>query len=72
MYDLLLSNGIFINRINDTLKYYNLKTRPYTSKGEFVSYKVDEESKDFIFIFKLGDTLLEYKGRIVDGNLDLY
>ena len=72
MYDLLLSNGIFINIINDTLKYYNLKTRPYTSKGEFVSYKIDEESKDFIFIFKLGDTLLEYKGRIVDGNLDLY
>lgn len=72
MYDLLLSNGIFINKIKDTLKFYNLKTRPYTSKGEFDSYKIDEESKDFIFIFKSGNTLLEYKGRVVNGDLDLY
>ena len=72
--DTLLTNGILIHVSKDnSIKYYNLKTRPYNLKGDFVTYKVDEGSGNTVLIFKLGDTLMEYQFTISeDGTLDLY
>mgnify|MGYP003434891092 FL=1 len=74
MVDVLLTNGIITHVSNDSsIKYYNFKTRPYNLKGDFVNYRMNENSKVPILIFKLGDTLMEYQYTISeDGVLDLY
>lgn len=74
MQDILLTNGILIHISKDNnVKYYNLKTRPYNLKGDFVNYRVDQDTGNTVLIFKLRDTLMEYHFTISeDGTLDLY
>jgi hypothetical protein len=72
MDDVLLASGIVTFQVGNTIYENNLKARPYTSKGKFVEFKRDTNGEP-IFIFKSGDSLIEYKYRVMnDGSLDLY
>ena len=73
LYNILINNGILINMTEKGLSVYDLKTRPYSLKGEFVEIKVDEETNNEILVFKLGDKLVNYGYKFSDnGNLELY
>lgn len=73
LWNTLLKDGLVCVTGSYGLKCYNLKTRPYNSIGKFVSFKIDETTKEDILLFQSGNNLLEYKFRFLeDGTLDLY
>ena len=73
LHNTLINNGILVNITSKGLSTYDLKARPYTSKGKFVEVKVAEETKNEILVFKLGDKLVNYGYKFSDdGNLELY
>ena len=73
VWNTLLTNGIIAHTATDgSVKYYNLKTRPYTSNGEFTTFKLDPETNETILVFKSGDNLIDYRAVILEsGTLNL-
>lgn len=69
----LLTNGIITHTATDgSVKYYNLKTKPYTSNGKFTTFKLDPETNETILVFKSGDILIDYRAVISEiGTLNL-
>lgn len=69
----LLTNGIIVHTATDgSVKYYNLKTKPYTSNGKFTTFKLDPETNETILVFKSGDNLIDYRAVISEsGTLNL-
>jgi hypothetical protein len=71
--NVLLTNGI-VTHIPDVgpIKYYNLKTKPYTSNGEYTAFKLDPETNEPILVFKVGDNLIDYRAVVSEnGTLNL-
>lgn len=70
--NVLLSNGIYAFETSRDFAIHNLKARTYNSRGKFVEFKMNDESKDTIAVFKQGDNLYEYALKAYpDGKINL-
>lgn len=70
-FDVLMQNGILTSvTATNTIQYYNLKTRPYNSRGKFVEYKMDNYNLQVVF--EQGGNLFTYIAKVNEnGELDL-
>ena len=47
----LLTNGIYMSNVNNSLKYYDFKTNPYDRYGTFKEFILDDSTKNGMVIF---------------------